>query len=372
MMWKHLYCLYFPLFLLQENTSQSQDTLRWNSSKMYEIADIDACYGLAVTDAGEVIVYTQRWPKSLNLRGEVRWYNIEGLLLRTALMPAQCDVMHNRYVLAVRVCGVEQVALSCWGCKCIYLGSWDHMNFWGQAYPATEPLGNEMREGQPRPYTMCRGKPGQIIVENYEEESLSIFDITQIPFNRIVSEIKIGMWAVHFCYCNLPMAGDTLAVTDGIVAKKLCMFSLHSGDPLWSVGRDEKGRRAKVAGAEWEPRGVCTDNRGKLYVADCKQYSNRIIVFSAASGDILQVMQGRGHLDSSQWVAEPGITVYGADIRYRNDKPEEGVESGSVLQEIETDHLESPKYLCWYEGMTYLIVATPKGKILHLFANCNS
>ncbi len=353
------------------STQELQDTFDLKSTYQYQVTGINACYGLTVTDGGEVIVYTQKL-LGPNIRiDELRWYNHEGLLLRTVPMPGQCDEMHHRSVLAIKVGGLDEVALSCWGCKCIYLGSWNERSFWSQAYPATESLGSENRDWQPRPYTMCWGKPGQIIVENYEEESLSVFDITQIPFNRIVSEIKIGMWAGHLCYCNLPLAGDTLAVTDGIMSKKLCMFSLDNGDPLWSVGRDEKGRRAKVAGAEWEPRGVCTDNRGKLYVADCKEYNNRIIVFSAASGSILQVMQGRGHLESSQWVTDPGITVYEADIKYKEDKPEEGVHTGSVLREIETDHLESPKYLCWHEGMTYLTVATPKGKILHLFANCN-
>ena len=338
---------------------------------MLEIADIDACYGLTVTDAGEVIVYTQKWLRSQTppRLDEVRWYNQKGQLLATAPCPEQCFLMHKRNVLAVTVDGEEKVAVSCYECKKIYLGN--QVNFWSQAYPGTDPLGSQIREGKPRPYTMCCGKPGQITVENYEDESLSVFDITTIPFNRIVSQIKIGMWAVHFCYLNLPLGGDNLAVTDGIVTKTLCMFSLDSGDLLWSVGRDGNNWKAEVAGAVWEPRGVCTDNRGQLYVADSKRYNNRIIVFSAESGAILQVIQGRGHLEFSRWRADPGIVVYGPDIRYRDDKPEEGVDTGSMLQVIESAQLESPKYLCWCERTTSVIVATQKGKILHLFAKCN-
>ncbi len=123
-------------------------------------------------------------------------------------------------------------------------------------------------------------------------------------------------------------------------------------------GQDENRQSVKVAGAGWEPRGVCSDNRGRLYVADSSEYNKRIIVLSAASGSVLQVVQGRGHWKEGRytnecaWVNDPGITVYGPDIKYKDDEPKQGVESGTVLQEIKHQHLYQHGFLCWNELST--------------------
>ena len=160
---------------------------------------------------------------------------------------------------------------------------------------------------QPWPHTMCIGKPGQMIARNMkgDEKSVVVFDITQIPFRVVVPEIKLGMKAKYLCYLDIPGKGGVLAVSD---QHKLCLFSMDSGDLLWSFECEDEGQeRPEAAGATWEPHGVCTDNRGRLYVAD--KINDRIIVFLAVSG--------------------------------------------SLMQEIEH---ESPKYLCWYESTKSVIV----------------
>ena len=352
---------------------QGVGEVKWSPGKDYQMEGVWLCRSLTVMTAGEVVVLVRTQKGKL----EVRWYNQQGKLLHTAPRPPQCDKFHAHLsVLAVEVGGKQQVALSCWECECIWLGTGGTGGFgkilrkvtgaWSVAW---EPTGAKERGRQPRPGVMCQGKPGQIIAVNgYDGESVSVFDIMQIPFRLVVPEIKLGMQAEYLCYCELPGIGEVLAVTDGNIQYKLCMFSLDGGTPLWSVGDKVKmGKSVKVAGAEWWPVGLCSDNRGRLYVADCEEGTNRIIVFSAASGSVLQVVQGRGHWEyvgrRRSWVADPGITVYGPDIKYKDDEPEKGVTSGSVLQEFKNEYLEQPWHLCWHEQSQSIIVGSfSKGK----------
>ncbi len=239
---------------------------------------------------------------------------------------------------------------------------------WTVAWKATHVLGIKKKKGQPRPYSMCQGRQGQIIACNKhgEETSVTVFDITQVPFKVVVPELDLGMNAGDLCYCDLPGIGGALAVTDGMYGHKLCMFSLDccapgldSGALLWTVG----GAGVKVAGAEWDPRGVCTDNRGHLYVADWGNHC--VIVLSAASGTVLQVLQRTGHWEGAAWVLDPGTTVYGPDIAYKENRPRNGVMSGTVVQEIKERQIGRPIHVCWHEEGKSIIVATAVGKISH-------
>ncbi len=248
--------------------------------------------------------------------------------------------------LAVEVCGKQQVALSCPRCQCIWLGSQD-TEAWSVAWQATGEEGSEERKGQPMPWTMCQGKPGQIITINTQEHSNSVMviDITRIPFHIVVPEITLGMRATHLCYSELPGVGGVLAVTNIGHENKLCVFSMETRELLWTVGGDdEKGEPVKVAGAAWGPMIVCSDNRGRLYVAD--QFNHRIIVLSADSGSVLQVVQGRGQWIEEKWADDPGITVYKPDVKYKDDDPMKGVTSGTVLQELKDLQLGEPEYIC--------------------------
>ncbi len=132
-----------------------------------------------------------------------------------------------------------------------------------------------------------------------------------------------------------------------------------SGALLWTVG----GTGVKVAGAGWDPRGVCTDNRGHLYVADWGNHC--VIVLSAASGSVLQVLQRAGHWEGDAWVLDPGTTVYGPDIEYKDNRPRNGVVSGTVMQEIKERQMGRPIHVCWHEEGNSIIVATAVGKISH-------
>ena len=336
---------------------QGVNAVTWNPGKHYEMEGVNYCYSMTVTAAGEVVVWA--WTQSGTQEVQAQWYDQQGKLIHTLPRPPQSEHSDLK-LLTVNVGGKQQVALSCRESQCIWLGSRDAGD-WSVAWQATGKEGSGEIEGQPKPYSLCKGKPGQIIVCNMQgdENSVVAFDIMKIPFqvDLVVPEIKLGMEARSFCYCELPGVGGALAVTDGYSGYKLCLFSLLSGAILWGVG----GQQVKVAGAKWEPRGVYSDNRGRLYVADGKYGSSRIIVLSAASGSVLQVVKGRGHwADDPQalngWVSDPGVTVYGADIKYKNDEPEKGVVSGSVMQEFKHQHLGEPETLCWHEQSKSIVV----------------
>ena len=340
---------------VERSPGQEVGAVGWNPGGQYQMDGVKLCYSLTVTAAGEVVV----WVLTESDKFEARWYNQQGKLMHTSPCPSQrkCECLR---VLAVEVGGKQQVALSCYECQCIWLGSRD--TGWSVAWKPSGEEGSEERKGQPRPYTMCQGKPGQIIARNWQGESASIFDITQIPFRVVVAELKLWMYAQHLCRCDVPGVGGALTVSDGRYESKLNMYS---GKLLWSIGGEDKtGQRVKVAGALWVPRGVCGDNRGRLYVADEKEGHNRLIVLSAASGSVLQVVQGKGHWEVvkqrgggvREWVSDPGVTVYGPDIKYEDDEPSQGVESGTVLQEFKLERLGQPVHLYWQEQSKSIII----------------
>ncbi len=335
---------------------QGVEAVGWNPGGQYQMDGVKLCYSLTVTAAGEVVV----WVLTESDKFEAQWYNKQGNLIHTASCPSQREHKNIR-VLAVEVGGKQQIALSCWECQCIWLGSRDTEK-WSVAWKPSGEEGSEERKGQPKPYTMCQGKPGQIIARNWQGESASIFDITQIPFRVVVEELKLWMYAQHLCRCDVPGVGGALTVSDGRYESKLNMYS---GKLLWSIGGEDKtGQRVKVAGALWVPRGVCGDNRGRLYVADEKEGNNRIIVLSAASGSVLQVVQGKGHWEVlkqregsvREWVSDVGVTVYGADIKYEDDEPSQGVESGTVLKEFKLERLGRPIHLYWHEQSKSIVI----------------
>ena len=355
--------------------------MRWNPGKKYEVKGAEV-RSMTVTAAGEVVV----WVACGSLDSpcyEARWYDQQGELLKTLPGPPECG--NSGHVLAIETGGEQQVALSCHSPESIWLGS-RKAEAWGIAWQGTS---NEESGGYGilEPYKICQGKPGNIIAVNgLFRHSVSVFDITQIPFCLVEPEIELAVKPWYLCYCDLPGVGRALAATDGddgeMWEAKLGMFSLDSGALMWSAGgKDGKGQKVKVAGAEWWPCEVCSDDRGRLYVAD--RSNNRIIVFSAASGSVLQVVQGRGHIevvkdiedgwdgwgledldvpDKDEWVVDTGITVYGPDVRYTDDNPKKGVASGSVLQEIEDYSLKWPiRDLCWCEETKSIIVSDGNG-----------
>ncbi len=339
---------------------------RWIPGKQYQWnlpSEMYYCSSMTVTDAGDVVICIEK-PCHGGGEYEVRWYDKEGILLH--ILPCPVHRRDHIRILAVMVNGEQKIALS--GNWCIWLGS--PGTGWVFAWQATVARMSEGREKEPTPRVMCHGKPGQIIVENELQKSVSVFDITQIPFRLIGPEIKIGMVPNNLCYCELPGISDAIAVTDGYYHRgKLGMFRLDSGICLWRVGgkTGKQGQQMKLTFGELAPRGMCSDNRGRLYVADW--VNNRIMVLSATSGSVLQVVQGRGHWDDNDcnYVVDSGITMYGNDVivTYCDDTDQNMVTSGTVLQEFKHLQLVRPVHICWNEHTKSLIVCYKLQKIIH-------
>ena len=331
---------------------QSQHAIRWHLVNQYGLEQIAICKSMAVAPTGEVAVFVL----TQSHKSEVRWYSKEGKRLRTLPYPAKCKhegVVEDHSVLVVDLYeGAQPVGLSCDKCQCIWLQSPGKGTFGkllrkvtGEWYVAWEASGEEYseeRELQPKPSMLCQGKPGQIIAVNGEPWiSVSVFDTTRIPFGVVQPKLVLDMEARNLCYCELPGVGDALAVTDHNNGGKLGMFGLESGKLLWSVGGPDTskpiverfGRKTyttypplKVAGSEWTPTGICCDYRGRLYVADQTEGNPRIIVFSTASG--------------------------------------------SILQEFKHFGLGIPRYLCWNESTKSIIVGTLQGSISYYKIDC--
>ncbi len=339
--------------------------MAWHPGKQYELRDVINCSSITVTAAGEVVV----WVKTQRDIYEARWYDQHGRKLHTLAPPPRCRHLSCLKLLAIMVGERPHMAISCNECQVIWLGSRDTC-IWDIAWEANGEKGSEERKNEPKPGDMCQFKSGQVIARNVqgrqgEGTSISIFDIKEMSFYVVVPELKLGMQAWYLCCCEISCCHH-LAVTD-MLENSLCMFRLDEKalikreaqsteertplSPLWMVG----GPSVKVAGEEWSPFGLCSDNRGRLYVAD--QNIHRIIVLSAASGSVLQVIQGQRHLNKqNRWVVDPGIKVCRAEIQYENDRDRGAVPKSDFIFASFKDHkLGEPWDLCWHEQTKSII-----------------
>lgn len=332
---------------------QSLDPVKWNPVKHYEMAEIRECDYMTITDAGEAIFSVRKQKDTW----EAQWYDQKGTLIHTLPRPVQCGAHRYTYrLLAIKVDAIQHVAIACPNCHCIFIGSLA-TEAWSMGWQASGEEGSVERKKQPKPWSMWHGKPGQIIARDVRGDghSVCVFDIKNIPFRLVMPEIKLGMMAVGLCYCDLPGIGDAIAVTGGL-DYNLCMFSLAKGDLIWSIGeRDDNGDRTMVAGAKWVPYEICSDRRGRLYVAD-NFADERIIVLSAVSGSVLQVIHSGGHYEKGYWMVEPGVTLYGPDIKYEYNEARNKLASGSVQQKFKDLQMGRPLYLCWHENSTSIVL----------------
>ncbi len=351
--------------------------MKWNPGIEYELEDTSMLYSMAVGNGGKLHVWSRNSKGDLLTQGYDHGGKLDHALLLSAKFKHHTDRFqdhkdHDRGLLLVRIDGDEQLALSSPHDQRILLGS--HVfNTWSVGWQAsTKWLGIKKVSGQPKPSIMVRGKPGQIIAANYKDYScktVSIFDTTQIPFRVVVSEIQLQMEIRDMCYCELPGVGGALAVSGG--NKNLSMCKLDSGEILWD-------RKLFFSGS-----GVCSDNGGRIYVSEMESARHwfsqtRIYVFSADSGSLLQVVIGNGyyHMDLKfdgagdpdlsqnsplRYIPDPGITVYGPDIKYGNDalgKRDLESVSGTVLQEFKDKKLGWARgiNLCWDEHTKSIII----------------
>ncbi len=355
---------------------------------------------MTVSSQGELIVLVE----SGTTCDMAQWYDRQGKLLHSLKYPDSCTSTHiSCYVtsiLGVVLGGKDLLAFSCSQCQRIVVGtrgagpysvSWHALGPekskqcqpgeaqnkvlrmvngpWSVAWEPKWEVNSGERKDQPIPGIMCHGKPGQIIATNNQGsgDSVCVFDITQIPFHLIEPEMKVGMVPSDICYCNLSGVGGAVAVASTSRDYMLSMYDMQSSALLWSIGRDKMN-----AGIPWVPDALCTDNRGRLYVASTNNHI--IAVLSAASGSELQFLQGRGHrqevgrdhrgFKEHRYFVDPGVTVVQAAIRYEDDMPcWDQVDSSSVL--FEQKRLGRPRKICWDEQAKSIILFQEDNTILY-------
>ncbi len=305
----------------------------WSIKNRIKIVDLKRCFAMTVTESGDFII----WGRPDSGKDELWWFTKKGTIKHKILMPStcKCKTIDCINIVCASILGKKSLVVSCYKCQCIWYLEVETKN-WSIAWKASRKRAiSNGAEGQkhptPVPRRMCLGKPGQIIAvngiasEGPYADSVSMLDITQIPFKVVVPLLKLTLLPHYLCYCNIPLIGEAIAVTQwyggGAWGGKLCMYNLNNGTLLWDVGgKDETGHPVEVKGAKWWPGGICSNGTDCVFLADAA--SNRILVFDAADGEVIQVIE-HNHVpwDISWDQTTQGLVIWnthGKEYRYSN------------------------------------------------------
>ena len=131
---------------------------------------------------------------------------------------------------------------------------------------------------------LCRGLKGELIACS-EKGDITLFHIKNSSVNvkkAIQSRALIN--AKHVCHTKVPEHGKIMLSSTGTRYEngELRATSMTTQQPIWALS-------GMVEGCLFNPRGICMDGRGLLYVAD--GHNHRILVLQAGSGTVLQVLQ---------------------------------------------------------------------------------
>ncbi len=124
---------------------------------------------------------------------------------------------------------------------------------------------------------MCSGPAGTLLV--YDEKKQALLQLQwqedRKKFQQVKS-IKLSRGYVRdMCYVER----YDLVVLSSLDSQQVVAVKLSAGAGVWRL-------KGKVAGRELDPLGVSCDG-GRVYIAD--NWSNRVLVVSADTGDLLQV-----------------------------------------------------------------------------------
>ena len=120
---------------------------------------------------------------------------------------------------------------------------------------------------------------------NLSDGSVALFHMSgnSISINNTIN-IQEMSGTKNVCYIKSHEHGGLLIYSTGnhYFNGGLKAMSTHTNQTVWSL----QGRVAKCL---FNPRGICTDNKGLLYVAD--GHNSRILVIYGNTGKVLQVLQ---------------------------------------------------------------------------------
>ena len=254
-------------------------------------------------------------------------------------------------ILSVDRSDEEQIVLSCSECQMIWLWA-PGTPTWSVAWRAREIGKNlfckimyglhklrllDRREEKLRPWRMCRGVPGQIIAVNgISGESVTVFDVTQIPFRVMMPEIKLNMTVKSMCFIpdhdiHVLLWGCIrfLAVTD---TSQLVLLRSRE-DHVYSLNSMHE---MEVSGC----KDICSTTKGHIFVI-------------AHSGPVYAIdNHGVAHIKP-----DDGILVFSG-------------KKGELLQEMKHDEMDWPDNVFWCDKMAQLIVKHDQDKISYFEIKC--
>ncbi len=132
--------------------------------------------------------------------------------------------------------------------------------------------------------TLCRGIKGELIACSGKGD-ITLFHITNscVKVKKAIQS-KAMINAKHVCHMKVPEHGKVMVSSTGTRYEngELQATSMATQQPIWILS-------GMVEGCLFNPRGLCVDCRGLLYVAD--GHNHRILVLQAGSGTVLQTLQ---------------------------------------------------------------------------------
>ncbi len=213
-------------------------------------------------------------------------YSRDGEILKT-LQPPQCghaltsDGKSGQFIQTISIQGVPYLAVSCCMCHSIQL-----FNISNDAREGTIITACKGMREEPAFYNMCEGPKDTLLAVSLTGQSdrpgaLIVFDCSSTSFT-VKDTIPIKNKSVVFI--NYLEAGYTggLVIASFWQENVICGTSLRDKQLVWRL-------HGEVMGKTITPRGMCIDDRGRLYAADGR--NKRILVLDGSAGHVLQVVE---------------------------------------------------------------------------------
>ncbi len=269
------------------------------------------------TDEGEVILYGRTQPDSLPV---IHKYSRDGELLQT-WQPPRCrhapapggDSYNSFKTLSIQ--GVLYLAEACSRCQSIEVHKTSYDATEGDTWinACTVADGEQHSFGH-----ICDGKsPADTVLalspRGYNACAVVVFDCSSTTFTvrDIIPNDNMRVRFFTFLECGYP---GGLIISSDWKQNLICATSLADKQLIWRL-------HGEVMGKSINPNGMCTDDRGRLYVADGK--NGRILVSDGSTGHILQVIQLSelgGILDVTWCNTQPNLIVW-----HRHGKANESI-----------------------------------------------
>ncbi|XP_023932415.1 uncharacterized protein LOC112042305 [Lingula anatina] len=141
-----------------------------------------------------------------------------------------------------------------------------------------------------RPCGITLNRQGHMMVSDTRQKSIFTFhDASGHLLNTIPLSMCRDPW-----YITVNSVNDNIVISD---AGSHCVYVLSpTGDQLYQYGTQGRGD-----GQLWGPRGVCTDRRGHIFIADC--FNRRIVALSPQGQFIRYIVTEDDGLQSPMAVA---------------------------------------------------------------------